>query len=512
MAVTEDEPVEPAGDPPERLSWPRLAAVLIVVGLAVAAIVVWVRDSTADETPLAESTSVPYVDVTLTPTYPFQDPQANPARSVALGFVVADPDDACAPSWGGYYSLDEADAQLELTRRLDQLRGAGGSAIVSFGGQANTELGLACGDLEALTDAYLAVVERYDVPAIDLDIEGDELGEPTSRERRAAAVAAVQRARADADEDLAVWVTLPVSPGGLTEAGVAEVDALLAAGVELAGVNTMTMNFGNADEPTADMFAATASALERTASQLIDVYAAHGSTLDHTQAWGRLGATPMIGQNDVAGEIFTVDDAVSLAELATQRGLGRVSFWSLNRDAPCSAFPDVAVLSTTCSGVAQDPLDFAAALGNLGSDGLTVVAAPEPVFVDDPTRSPYPIWRSDAEYQEGYKVVRRGMVYQARWYTSGEDPAAASVDVFANPWSLVGPVSPDDEPFTPATVAPGTHPEWAPAELYQAGDEVLFEGLPYRARWANQGEPPQTLFPVASNSAWEPQFAIPGQP
>src|SRR3546814_642061 len=54
------------------------------------------------------STFAAYVDVTATPTYPFETP-AGPAQSnVLLSFVVADPADACTPSWGGYYSLDGA--------------------------------------------------------------------------------------------------------------------------------------------------------------------------------------------------------------------------------------------------------------------------------------------------------------------------------------------------------------------------------------------------------------------
>src|SRR5690606_16514480 len=150
---------------------------------------------------------------------------------------------------------------------------------------------------------------------------------------------------------------------------------------------------------------------------------------DRSQLWSRLGATPMIGQNDVPGEVFTVEDAVEFAEFAADRGLGRVSFWSLNRDAPCSsAFPDVAVLSGVCSGVEQEPLAFARACGELRQAGEPLVEVTLPPAADDPTAAPYPLWRADAEYEEGYKVVRRGFVYQARWYTSGVDPAAATSD------------------------------------------------------------------------------------
>ena len=72
------------------------------------------------------------MDVTLTPTFEFQDPAANPARDVALAFVVADPTDPCTPSWGGAYSLGRGGLRgLELDRRITQLRSAGGDVMVS---------------------------------------------------------------------------------------------------------------------------------------------------------------------------------------------------------------------------------------------------------------------------------------------------------------------------------------------------------------------------------------------
>ena len=49
-----------------------------------------------------------------------------------------------------------------------------------------------------------------------------------------------------------------------------------------------------------------------------------------------LGITPMIGNNDVAGETFTTNDAVTLTQFAQQRGVGHVSYWALQRDRPGS--------------------------------------------------------------------------------------------------------------------------------------------------------------------------------
>jgi hypothetical protein len=91
--------------------------------------------------------------------------------------------------------------------------------MVSFGGQANDELAVTCTDTSQLTAAYRTVVERYDVAAIDLDIEGSALADAASIERRSVAIAAVQQSRVDDGRDLAVWLTLPVATSGLTPDG-----------------------------------------------------------------------------------------------------------------------------------------------------------------------------------------------------------------------------------------------------------------------------------------------------
>ena len=41
---------------------------------------------------------------------------------------------------------------------------------------------------------------------------------------------------------------------------------------------------------------------------------------------------------------------------------------------------------------------------------------------------------------------------------------------------------------------------------------MLFDQLPYEARWPVQGQAPSTLFPVGPDSAWRPLFEIAGEP
>ena len=516
----------PGGQPddeqpvPRRLSWSRvgllvLAATVIVGGTFVS--VTGAVEGRSDSPAL--SWSVPYVDVTLTPTFQFQDPEANPARTVALAFVVADPEDGCAPSWGGYYSLEQAGSDLELDRRIAQLRSAGGDVMVSLGGKVNDELAVACTDVDDLTGAYRDVVERYDLSAIDLDVEGTAIADQAAARRRAEALATVQRER-DADgSPLAVWLTVPVAPSGMTDEAVDLVRTTLAGDLELAGVNVMTMDYGAAKPATQSMQAAGEQALRATATQVRDLYAERGTTLSDEETWARVGATPMIGQNDVDGEVFTLDDAEALTAFARANGLGRVSLWSLNRDTACSAgFADVAIHSDTCSGVDQASLAFVDAFADLsgGSPAVRISdAVREPArqpVVDDPATSPYPIWRAEAQYPAGYKVVWHGFVYEARWYAVGVDPSLPATAGTQSPWALLGEVTTTEAAPRPVPTVTDVTAVWNPEALYQRGDRVLLDGLPYEARWANRAETPGTLFPIGPDQAWGPLFTIPGEP
>lgn len=509
---------EPAA-PVERLSWLRLGIlVLALAGLGAGGTVavLHLRDTAG---PTAKSWAVPYVDVTLTPRFEFQDPAVNPANDVALAFVVADPKDGCAPSWGGAYSPDQAAASLELDRRINQLRSAGGNLMLSVGGLSNTELAVACTDQQRLTDAYRQLVRRYDVETLDLDIEGTAVADQASLRRRALAVTALQAERESAGRPLAVWLTLPVTPDGLTVDGLGAVRTTLEGGVSLRGVNVMTMDFGSQRGSAPDMLDLSIRALESTHRQLSDLYLRLGVQLTSPQVWSRIGATPMIGQNDVDAERFTVDDARGLTAFAVDKGLGRVSMWSLNRDAQCrGTFTNVVVHSNTCSGVAQEALAFSSIFAGLpgstvGTSGRDTVEIPnQKPIVDNPRTSPYPVWRLSAQYVSGYKVVWRGVVYEAKWTHQGVDPSTGGDAASPTPWSVIGPVSPTETAPRPSPTVTGVTAAWNPANLYARGDRVLFDRLPYQARWSTRGDAPSTQFPIGPDEPWQPLFTVPGEP
>ena len=295
----------------------------------------------------------PYVDATAWPTYDFVGTAEETGQAYyTLGFIVAN-GSACEPSWGGYYDMDSEFLEDEI----EALRAAGGDVILSFGGAANTELAIACTSDAGLEQAYQKAIDAYHATRVDFDIEGAWVAEPQSIARRARAIAGLQADARDRGESLEVWFTLPAAPDGLTPDGLNLIAELLEAGVDLGGVNLMTMDFGASAGSDPDMGALSISAAMAAHDQLLDLYGTTSGTTDSEALWQRIGITPMIGVNDVTTEVFTLDDAGEVVDFARDVDLGFLAYWSANRDAPCEGGATGEV-SSTCSGIDQEPLSF----------------------------------------------------------------------------------------------------------------------------------------------------------
>lgn len=527
-----------------RLSPVRLGIVVLIVCLPLA----WLAFNFNEARSAAKGArAVPtgfagYVDVTATPTQHFESPATPALQDVILAFVVADKDKPCVPSWGTYFTLDKAARDLDLDRRIEQLRIVDGDVRVSFGGQANDELATVCTDEDELKGAYQDVVDRYELKSIDLDIEGEALNDQQANERRAKAIKSVQDSQQAKDKPLAVWLTLPTSTDGLTAAGLAVVKSMLDAGVDLGGVNGMTMNFGASKPPTEDMSNAVEKAGLRVQQQVAELFAAAGDPLTEAEAWAKTGVTPMIGQNDEVSEQFTIGDAKSVNAWALEKGVGLLSMWSINRDATCGPpLPKVSnITRDTCSGVDQKGQSFADVLAagtavpafpenepsasaspsSSGSPSASAApsasAGPVPIgsasgvvepgssatpgrqaVVDDPAKSPYPVWDPTTPYPANVKVVWQQQVYQAKRWTTGFAPDTQVAKPEETPWRLIGPVAAGGESPVPLpSVSAGTYPEWDPNIDYPTGSRVQFQNVPYVAKWANKGKQPD---PVGGN-------------
>jgi chitinase len=497
--------------PGKRLSWFRLSvAVVVIAGLGFSGMQGWSWWHDAREATIRDAWFDGYVDVTATPTFDFANTTPGSAANIVMAFVVAAKDDPCQPTWGTAYTLDEAASQLDLDRRLAQLRSSGGSAMVSFGGQLNDDLAVGCTDHNALVSAYSAVLGRYGVRSIDMDIEGRFLEETHAVQRQARAVADLQTEARESGEGLDVWLTLPVSLQGLTPDGARAVQTYLDSGVDLAGVNAMTMNYNSDLGADANMADAAESSLSNLHAQLRSIYSDAQLPLGDATVWSKIAATPMIGQNEIRGEVFTLDDAIQLNAFANDRGMVRLSMWSLNRDRTCAEnWPDTQRVSDSCSGVDQGATRFIALL----SEGRTGEILHDPIetssklvdakdIIDDPDFSPYPIWSLDTAYAKNTKIVWRKNVYESNWWTQGDRPDDPLVAVGANPWRLIGPVLPGEKPIPRPVLPEGALPVWSQSSVYERNSQVMFDGTGFVAKWWTQGDSPDAGFVVPDSSPW----------
>ncbi|KPC79113.1 chitinase [Streptomyces sp. NRRL S-4] len=325
---------------PSALAW------LIALGLACSACS---AGGVADQTnasgpppPVAARTGyTPYVSAT---TAAGTDGAGSP-DTYNLAFVTSAAS-GCTPLWGG----TTAATSEAVAARVEALTATGAGIRVSFGGAAGTEAALACDSAEELADAYAEVLDAVGATKADFDIEGDALTDTASVTRRNEALALLQEER-----DLDVTYTLPVMPGGLEDTGTAVLEDAVDQGVGLSAVNIMAMNYSTSH--SGDMGDYAQEAARAAHDQLVDLLG-----LSRDAAWKALHITVMIGVNDVEGESFTLDDAVSLRSFATRQGVGALSLWAAFRDRECAADEDTSTASDSCSGVDQDAGAFAEAL------------------------------------------------------------------------------------------------------------------------------------------------------
>jgi hypothetical protein len=105
-----------------------------------------------------------------------------------------------------------------------------------------------------------------------------------------------------------------------------------------------------------------------------------------SQLWSMVGITPMIGQNDTSGEIFSESNANQVLAFAQQNHIGELSFWAISRDnGSCPG----GGASERCSGISQNSYDFSNIFKQFtnGSSGGSPTPTPTPIT---PTPTPNP--------------------------------------------------------------------------------------------------------------------------
>src|SRR5215472_520102 len=266
----------------------------------------------------------PYVDMTASPTQSLvADSQNGGIKFYSLAFITADESTPCEAAWGSVVPLNQLSTFLpNLDSDIQTLRSQGGDVIVSFGGEAGTELAQSCTSESSLQAQYQSIIDHYQVSHIDFDIEGVAVTDSASIDLRNRTLAALEAA----NPGLVLSYTLPVLPTGLVTSGIDLLRNAIADGVRV-DVDIMAMDYGSSFPPD-KMGQNAIDASNSLISQLESLYPSKSDA----QIRSMVGVTPMSGANDVAPENFTTADAQQLLGYAQTAGITELAMWSVNRD------------------------------------------------------------------------------------------------------------------------------------------------------------------------------------
>ncbi|WP_244336161.1 ricin-type beta-trefoil lectin domain protein [Streptomyces seoulensis] len=250
-----------------------------------------------------------------------------------LAFVLSN--GTCNPQWDGGRPLTGGVDQ----QTINTVRGAGGDVIPSFGGYSGNKLESSCTSAAALAGAYQKVIDAYRLKAIDIDIEADAYSNATVQQRT---VDALKTVKAN-NPGIKVYVTIGTGQSG---PDTSLINRAANSGLQVDGWTIMPFDFGGAGQNMGTLTTRAAEGLKNA------LKSAYGYSDD--QAYRGMGISSMNGITD-DNETVTPADFQTILGYAQQHHLARLTFWSANRDRPCSGgYPN----DDTCSGVSQSAWQF----------------------------------------------------------------------------------------------------------------------------------------------------------
>ncbi|MET8584529.1 lectin [Streptomyces collinus] len=265
------------------------------------------------------------------PPNPATITQATGVKWFTLAFVLSN--GYCNPQWDGSRPLTGGVDQ----QTVNTVRAGGGDVIPSFGGYSGNKLESSCSSAGELAAAYQKVINAYGLKAIDIDIEADAYSNTTVQQRTVDALKTVK----GNNPGLKVYVTIGTGQSG-PDTGL--IDRAASSGLTVDAWTIMPFDFGGAGQ---NMGTLTTRAAEGLKTALKNAY--HYSD---DQAYRDMGISSMNGVTD-NDETVTVNDFRTILAYAQQHHLARLTFWSANRDRPCTGGP-----ADSCSGVAQSAWDY----------------------------------------------------------------------------------------------------------------------------------------------------------
>ncbi len=290
-------------------------------------------------TPSAAATSVysvaPYVDMSNS-----QEGLLDTAitghhlKAYTAAFVLGE---GCTQVWGDTLPIG-ADSFTDPL--IAKAKSEGASVIVSSGGAGGEPLAWTCSTQSSIEAGYNAIINDYGVTQLDFDVEGAAIADTAAATRQMQAMKDLKASH----PGLQFSMTLPVLTSGLTGDGVNILKAAKTAGIKIDVVNLMTMDF----------YAGTGTEMGQGSVAAAQATLAQMQSVDSSYTYANVGITPMIGKND-DGSTFTLADAQTVESFAAQNGVGRLAFWSVDRDQPCGGSANSL---STCSEISQSSLAF----------------------------------------------------------------------------------------------------------------------------------------------------------
>ncbi|MFI1170901.1 chitinase [Streptomyces melanogenes] len=323
-------------------------------------------------------------------------------KAFQLAFVLAPNGGGCSPTWGGTAPVSSDTAVGSV---IASIRAKGGDVSVSVGGYGGTKLGQTCSDAASTAAAYQQVITKYQLKAIDFDLEEPEYENSTAIAHEIGAAKILQQN----NPGLYVSVTTAGTADGTGWFGKQMLNEAKAQGFVPNNFSIMPFDGGF------NGAAAQTSALTNFNSILQSTFGWSAAT-----AYAHEGFSGMNGRSDT-GEYFRQADFQTVLDYATGHGMDRFTFWSLNRDRQCSPPDNNGTTSGTCSSVAQADWDFA-------KYAVRFAGATPPT--DPPTTPPttppgscsVAAWSSAAIYTSGNEVSHKGHKWKAKWWTQNEEP------------------------------------------------------------------------------------------
>jgi chitinase len=325
-------------------------------------------------------------------------------KAFQLAFILAPDGGGCSPTWGGTSAVSSDTAVASV---ISAIRAKGGDVSVSIGGYGGTKLGQSCSSAAATAAAYQQVVDKYQLHAMDFDLEEPEYENTAAVSREIGAAKILQQN----NPGLFISVTTAGTAAGTGWFGQQMLNEAKAQGFTPNNFSIMPFDGGF------NGAAAQTAALTAFNGLLKNTFG-----WDTATAYAHEGVSQMNGRTD-AGEYFYQSDFRTVLDYATSHHMGRFTFWSLNRDRECTP-PDNQKLSGECSSVPQNDWDFARYSVEFAGATPPVTTPPT---TTPPTSPPggsctAAEWSASAIYTGGDEVSHDGHLWKAKWWTTNEEP------------------------------------------------------------------------------------------